>query len=234
MNILDLDDYSREKFILNLPDVADIIVLEHTNRELRDWINENDIYRRWERKHLGKTDKWRILLLQELGVKGRQSLFFEHKADNMSVTVQINVRDQYLSYYTVILNRFDLSRSADTVALKYRHYLHDDLAFFTRQEDSEQRRSRITVSHTTRIGMYYFMYDILRLGFEYGQNLDMGGDYVDNRFIRFRCTDGLPTHKCSHCQQEFCGKTDCPEWLNHTCENFRSENSQEGLHDQVQ
>ncbi len=102
MNIIDLDEYTREKFILALPDVADIIVLERTHSELRDWINAADIYRRWERKHLGKTDKWRILLHQELAVKQLNNMFFKHVAYKMSLMVQ-----RAENWYRVILNRFN-------------------------------------------------------------------------------------------------------------------------------
>ncbi len=183
MNLLDLHEDAREKFILALSDVADIIVLERTNAELRDWIRDSDIYRRWERKHFGKTDKWRILLLQEFGIKRKQILIFRFKINVLSVSVSMGI-----ATYTIILTRADLGHENDAlfdeIRRKFKHYVRGYV--LGPMEDLENWKSIPPFNTTTSIGLYYFMYDLLRLGFEYEQTGDMEGNVFEGgeRLIR--------------------------------------------------
>jgi hypothetical protein len=211
MNLLNLDDLSREKFILALPD---IIVLEHTNRELRDWINRQDIYRRWERKHWGKTDKWRLLLLQEIAIKRKLDMYFKHTEYRMS----LGIEERNDGRFRIIFNRYNMSpqldASVEDIRQKFKHYVHLELEQGTNLPSVRQYRAQIAVVPTSSRALYYFMYDLLRYGFEFVTNLDLDGYTTDGRFIRCHQV-GEKTHQCSECAQKFCSDEKCPEWVDH-------------------
>jgi hypothetical protein len=209
MNVLDLPDLARETFILALEDVADIIMLERTNRELRDWITQHDIYRRWERKHLGKTDKWRLLLLQELGFKGANELKFKH--DGIEVDIE-TVDLQRGRHFRLTVTR-DIDASFEEVFTKWTHYLRGATHPVDVTRQSAQSLAR---SHANHNGLYYFAYDLLRIGYQFVLFTDVQGIFDSERLIRSQCTLPL-THQCSSCSTKFCNDSECSEWVNHKC-----------------
>ncbi len=223
MNLLDLDDLSRETFILNLPDVSDIIILERTNRELRDWITHHDIYRKWERKHFGKTDKWRILLLQELGVKQCQRFKFLHTASKISVAIQTVTDDdsgieETWSYLGIRQRSPEFQSIFVSLIQKYGHFFQKNVKASIREANNNigSGQFHILLGHFTlneqnSVKLYNFMYSLLAFGLEY----TVEGDN-NVRFVRGQIT---PTHQCSNCFEEFCGIDETSEeWRKHRCE----------------
>lgn len=209
MNLLDLNQDARERFILKLPDVADIIALEQTNHELREWIQKSGIYHRWEKKHLGKTDKWRILLSQELGVKGKRYMYFKHVKFNMSINFSIEG-----GRCKITLVCRGSQRPFDDIRQKIRHYYHLDVHLNHNAQGIQQYFVTYEDTHATSIANYYFLYDLLAYGFEYGSEVDMRGNYESERLIR--CRLGQPiSHKCNLCDAQFCSNSDCPDWIEH-------------------
>jgi hypothetical protein len=216
--LLGLDDDTREQYILALPDIADVITLERTHPEFRDWIQTHDIYHRWERKHLGKTDKWRTLLFQELGVKRKHVMFFKHVAYSMSVHIE-NKNGKF----TTIFNLINMAHTGPFLEIekKFRHYLHTMLWLSANLPTVRQKRATVDDTHGASIGFYYFMYDLLRFGFQYISDVNMNGGYDAERLIRepigeHQCNQG--DYQCSECAVQFCGDAACPDWVGHECQ----------------
>lgn len=214
MNILDLDDLTRQKVILELNDIADIILLERTHPELRDWINQHDIYRRWERKHLGKTDKWRLLLLQEIALKSTGGYQFQDLEKHLTVNIElvhlIPSGDNYRTTFIIRKNP-EFEPFVNDVRRKYKHYLRSDLRVDRETDDTIIMKG---LCRRNKLNGFYFMYDLLRMGFEYIPERDLQGNFAEARNVRSQCTLPL-THCCNKCGQQFCSDEQCSEWVNH-------------------
>jgi len=229
IRLLQLPDLVREEIVLKLPSIADVIILEHTNHELRDWLKERRIYKKWERKHFGKTDKWRMLLFQLLAVQQIRRLIFVYEVSTR-IRVYAGAAGQYIIDFESVDYQNPKHKEIMITAVK-RFASYTNQGFedeIERDPNAEVHWHDVIEFQGVSVKMYYYMYDLLRLGFMYLDEFDMGEFEVESpRLVRCKLGDGQGpspslhqctefTQMCSNCKTQFCGK-ECESWLRHRC-----------------
>lgn len=95
--LLDLPDNVRRIIMVNELDFEDLVVVKNVNKELREWMMQNDIALAWERKWIGRNDYWRSLLLQIFSFEEDIVLQID---GGFSISIPINYHDK--DRYTII------------------------------------------------------------------------------------------------------------------------------------